>query len=117
MKTSKKLAIYYRYRDAEIDVRNNLLDLFGLYEDYRKSKYKSLGNYLRYVGYQIMADRIIYQYEYGTDENFKSMLRDIKEISEELHNDLKRLFSQNYSTALLYKKVKIALYCATHLTE
>ena len=117
MKTSKKLAIYYRYRNEEIRIRNNLLDMFDLYENYRKSKYKSLGNYLRYEGYQSIADRIIYQYEYGTDENFKSMMSDIYNISKELHDDLQRLFNQNYSTVLSYKIVKAILYCATHLTK
>lgn len=117
MRTSKKLAIYYRYRDKEIDVRNNLIDMFGLYENYRKSKYKTVGNYLRYQGYQAIADRIVYQFEYGTKENFISMMNDIYNISKELHDDLQHIFSQNNSTVLLYKRVEVALYCATHLTK
>ena len=115
MKTNKKLAIYYRYRNEEIDIRNNLLNLFGLCEDYRKSKYKSVGNYLRYQGYQKMADRLIY--EYDKRNYFLPMMSYIQIINYVLYDDLKRLFEQNYSYAMLNKRIKIALYCATHLTR
>ena len=115
MKTSKKLAIYYKYRDAEIDIRNNLLDLFGLYDDYRKSKYNSVGNYLRYVGYQAMADKLIYEYEEG--KHFISMMSAIDDISNELYDDLKYVFNRYYSTPILSEQVAIALYCNTHLTK
>nr|DAG69153.1 MAG TPA: hypothetical protein [Caudoviricetes sp.] len=114
MKTSKKLAIYYRYRDTEIEIRNNLLELFELYEDYRKSKYKSVGNYLRYVGYQAMADKLIYEYEEGY--HFLSMMTTISDISYELYDVLKYVFNKYYSSELLNEKVKIAFYSATHLT-
>lgn len=117
MKTNRKLAVYYKYRDQEIDIRNNLLDTFGLYRDYIESKYKSLGNFLRYQGYQEIADRIIYQYEYGSKESFISMMNDIYNVSKDLHDDLQRAFNQNYSTAMLFKVVKTLLYCATHLTK
>nr|DAQ53471.1 MAG TPA: hypothetical protein [Caudoviricetes sp.] len=117
MKTNRKLAVYYKYRDQEIDIRNKLLDMFDLYEDYRESKYKSVGNYLSYKGYQAMADRIIYQFECGTEKRFNSMMSDIYVISNDLHDDLKRLFEKNYSHVMLYKRIIIALRCATHLTR
>ena len=115
MKTSKKLAIYYRYRDEEIRIRNILLELFGLYEDYLWSKYKTKGNYLRYRGYQIIANKLIY--EYKEVDSFLAMMYNISNISFELYNNLIYVFNKYYTSELLNEKIKIALYCATHLTR
>ena len=93
------------------------MEMFVLFEYYRASKYKSLGNYLRYDGYQSMADRIIYTEECGTRNTYIKMMNEIKEISLDLYTELSFIFSRNYSTAMKFKKVKIALYNATHLTK
>lgn len=113
MKVNRKLAVYYKYREQEIDIRNNLLVLFDLYENYIISKYKSVGNYLRYKGYQSIAVRIIYKFEYGTVDSFLSMMEDIYNISKDLHNDLQRILGKKYSEEM----IKTALYNATHLTN
>lgn len=117
MKTTRKLAVYYKYREQELEIRNNLMELFNLYENYRQSNYKSLGNYLRYEGYQSIANRIIYIAVCGKPEEYEKMMNDIKEISKELYSDLQYIFKQNYSAPMLFKKVKIVLYYATHLTK
>lgn len=115
MKTSSKLAIYYRYRNEEIIIRNNLLELFGLYEEYLFSKYKSVGNYLRYQGYQKMADKLIYEYEEGY--SFLALMSAISDISYDLYDDLKRVFNNYYYSKLLNEYVKATFYVATHLTR
>lgn len=114
---SQNRAIYYKYKNKEDDVRNRLISLFDLNYHYERSKYKTTGNYLRYLGYQSMADRIIYTEECGTRNTFINMMTEIREISFDLYIELSFIFSRNYSTAMKFKKVKIALYNATHLTK
>ena len=114
---SQNRAIYYKYKNKEDDVRNRLISLFDLNYHYIKSKYKTTGNYLRYLGYQSMADRIIYTEECDKRDTYIKMMNEIKEISLDLYNELSFIFSRNYSKAMKFKKVKIALYNATHLTK
>ena len=47
MKTNQKRAIWYSYRAKQLKHYNELLEKFNLKEEWKKSKYKYLTNFLR----------------------------------------------------------------------
>ena len=47
MKTAQKRAIYYSYRDKQRQNQVATLKKYGLYEDFKASRYKYMSNYLK----------------------------------------------------------------------